>query len=909
MSLADPSALGQRLPLRVAAAVLALIWLPLLPMKAEATAFVALDDGRLADRSPVILEARILAIEPAPGPFPATDYLVQIERLIKGQLPPGNLVVRIPGGIRADGGGLHIWGAPRFRQGELALLFLEPRGDGTFALHQFLLGAFHLTEESKTRIARRDLSGALQLIPPGTDPPQERARDYEGFRRWLEDRGSGRESEPDYFLAAPQGRDAGAAGPPLKFQTPVSTTDPPPLGCGATGGHSMRWFEFDHGGTIGWRTHFSGQDGLEDGGVGAFRTALEAWNDDPNTPISYSYLGLTNATGSLAQADGVNAVLFGDPNDEIGGVFDGSGLLALGGARFSCSLTSYEGESFHPILEADILTQDGIELLFAFSDDPQKTAEQLLAHELGHTLGLAHSTQPDALMVAELHPDARGAALDTDDLAGILYLYGPRNLLPPAPPSGLDAGLAAPASVRLEWTDNSGNESVFRIDRRTTGNFELLATVAADEVSFLDSSVRPETLYRYRVRAQNGAGSSAYTGEVEILTPEDQRPAAPTNLRAAPLSTSEIRLAWQDNSGNEDGFLIEILLDSIWTTIPTTLPLQTTRAVISGLTPGTAFTFRVRAINQFGRSEPSNTATAVAFDSDSRCFVTDEELCLLGGRFKISARFRDPNSDDPEATAVAVPQTDQTGLFWFFGPENIELGVKVLDGRGFNDHFWVFYGALSNLEYWIHVTDTHTGEAAIYHNPPGEVCGVADTFAFTAAAQEPSGFTASGIAAPPLDAGAATAEALQVASLIPEKEIETPSPTALETGSCETSGERLCLLDNRLSVEVRWRTREGFEGDGRAIVDTENSGFFWFFNIENIELIVKILDGGPLNGNLWLFYGALTDVEYWITVKDTLTGESRVYYNPLGEVCGAADFDAFVADPSSEPPEELTIPD
>ena len=62
----------------------------------------------------------------------------------------------------------------------------------------------------------------------------------------------------------------------------------------------------------------------------------------------------------------------------------------------------------------------------------------------------------------------------------------------------------------------------------------------------------------------------------------------------------------------------------------------------------------------------------------------------------------------PSAGGVghASPITDDTGSFWFFDAANLELVVKVLDGGGFNGDFWVFYGALSNLEYIITVTDT-----------------------------------------------------------------------------------------------------------------------------------------------------------------------------------------------------------
>jgi hypothetical protein len=56
--------------------------------------------------------------------------------------------------------------------------------------------------------------------------------------------------------------------------------------------------------------------------------------------------------------------------------------------------------------------------------------------------------------------------------------------------------------------------------------------------------------------------------------------------------------------------------------------------------------------------------------------------------------------------------------------------VKVVDGRAFNGRYWVFYGALSDVEYTITVTDTLTGAVKTYFNPRGNLASVADTAAF-----------------------------------------------------------------------------------------------------------------------------------------------------------------------------------
>jgi hypothetical protein len=77
-----------------------------------------------------------------------------------------------------------------------------------------------------------------------------------------------------------------------------------------------------------------------------------------------------------------------------------------------------------------------------------------------------------------------------------------------------------------------------------------------------------------------------------------------------------------------------------------------------------------------------------------------------------------------------VPLSDETGYFWFFSDSNVEVVIKVLDGTALNGHFWVFYGALSNVEYSLTVTDTVTGEERTYHNPAHRFASVGDTRAF-----------------------------------------------------------------------------------------------------------------------------------------------------------------------------------
>ena len=130
-------------------------------------------------------------------------------------------------------------------------------------------------------------------------------------------------------------------------------------------------------------------------------------------------------------------------------------------------------------------------------------------------------------------------------------------------------------------------------------------------------------------------------------------------------------------------------------------------------------------------TEPgSNKIGRLALTNPGPCVPSSQDLCLLSNRFKVSVSWFDQHAGGISGTGTTLPLSDGSGSFWFFRPDWAELTVKLIDGRGSNGKFWFFYGALSDLEYTITLTDTTTGSVRTYHNDPGNICGGADTNAF-----------------------------------------------------------------------------------------------------------------------------------------------------------------------------------
>ncbi|MEM8996769.1 MAG: hypothetical protein AAGF23_18435, partial [Acidobacteriota bacterium] len=113
------------------------------------------------------------------------------------------------------------------------------------------------------------------------------------------------------------------------------------------------------------------------------------------------------------------------------------------------------------------------------------------------------------------------------------------------------------------------------------------------------------------------------------------------------------------------------------------------------------------------------------------------------------------------------------------------------------------------------------------------------------------------------------------------------SLTTLSWG-CRETATRHCFLDGRFAVDVAWEDLQGGTGVGRTVPGaSDESGMFWFFDPQNWEMLVKVLDGCAFNDRFWVFTAATTNVGFTLTVTDTASGEQMTYQNPVGTSAGA----------------------
>jgi hypothetical protein len=266
---------------------------------------------------------------------------------------------------------------------------------------------------------------------------------------------------------------------------------------------------------------------------------------------------------------------------------------------------------------------------------------------------------------------------------------------PPVFPTGLTMLTVCNTSATLTWADNSDNEDAFEIERRLgAGPFVTVGAVSANVVLFEQNDLSPGSTYTFRVRATNGDGASSYSNEVTVTTLVTTV-APPSGLAVAVIDHAQLKLTWTDNSADEVGFRIERSTDGgLSFARVQTLAANTVEFTDTGLTPATAYTYRVRSTSAGCDSTPSPTATA----STKPQPVTPPTLL----------------------TARALSDTE-IGLAWKDNSNN-ETGFKIERAQGTDGAFAALTVTAADVTAY---TDTNLGSRVVYRYRVSAVNGTA----------------------------------------------------------------------------------------------------------------------------------------------------------------------------------------
>lgn len=181
-----------------------------------------------------------------------------------------------------------------------------------------------------------------------------------------------------------------------------------------------------------------------------------------------------------------------------------------------------------------------------------------------------------------------------------------RDRTPPTRPTNLRVISKTSYQVALAWnasTDNSGTFS-YRVVMSNGGTY----TVPQAQTTFT-AFVAPNGTYSFYVYAVDGSGNSSQRSNTLSVTPQpDTTAPTPPVLSVTGVNPTEVALTWTASTDDGPYLFYQVFVNGS----PSVDARQNRHAVISGLTPGTAYQFTVRARDLYGPpnvSAPSNVIT------------------------------------------------------------------------------------------------------------------------------------------------------------------------------------------------------------------------------------------------------------------------------------------------------------
>jgi titin len=226
------------------------------------------------------------------------------------------------------------------------------------------------------------------------------------------------------------------------------------------------------------------------------------------------------------------------------------------------------------------------------------------------------------------------------------------------------ATVAGDGFVTLTWSAPASNGGAvvtsYLIEKSTDGTtWTTAATTSARE--FTVTGLTNGTAYRFRVSAENAAGTGASAQASATVTPS-AKAASPTAVVATPTDGA-IALTWtapSDTGGSTlTGYIVEQSIDGgvTWTTAATTATPSTT---LTGLTNGTTYSYRVRANNSIGSGAASTVATTTPFTTPG----APRNVAAFAGDKEVLLTWSAPTNTGGSAITSYVVQQSSNGTNW-----------------------------------------------------------------------------------------------------------------------------------------------------------------------------------------------------------------------------------------------------
>ena len=728
--------------------------------------YVVPPDEALVDGAPLIVYGEVEHTALVPGEA-STDAAVRVDRVLKGFVPGSRVTVRQQGG-----GGVRVMGLPMLREGDRVLLFLRADRDGVWRTVDMGLGIFfedrgHVTRHAVAEKGFRHLDrfsrwiedrAAFGLVRPADyaadEPPGPRVvgqpytlvRDIascglgEKNVRWQQwdpgfSRITARDKYGEFFAEPELSTKVTVTSGPLTDPEAVSMTDAAARLWNGAGGSTVSvpaamleevdtasdWLDptlvlhahigVEYGASMSCDTLVNQRVVREYDGVSRPLFLDSRTHDGAEVAVVFYSTSITDAADPYDSTDTHKCVHWSDPNPNPGNALcpthngtytpqgpvvqfvlatcDSSNVLGYTIVDVRCDYWTADGpdevgglrQKWHSALHS-IPGGRGQAYRIAFAhlfiaDHPLTSAggaalRAVVAHELGHALGIDHS-DVEALMSPVV-------PATVDGIAGVSLTaddIAAALALYPAPPSGGGAPPSGGGGPPPTEDPPPAEDPVAPPPVPPTAGFDA-DTVLYDEV---------EDLWRAR------------SGEA---------------VRFVSTSTGAVAsVHWDFGDGTTSR---RSTVDHVW------------------LRPG--FYDVILTVSGAGsESSVSRTYLVEAGEPRGTCVTGPETICLQDARYEVSVEWRTAGGESG-AGRVVHAGTNDSGMFSFFGRDNWEILVKVLNGCSINGHHWVYAASATDLSLDLTVTDTASGEVRRYEVRPGADTAIADPAAFAESCQQ-----------------------------------------------------------------------------------------------------------------------------------------------------------------------------
>jgi hypothetical protein len=382
---------------------------------ASATSWVAPSDEALLEGSDAVVLGtvpRVRSVAAPDGSGITTEITLHVHDAFKGADAGDDLVIREIGG-RVGSRQQWLFGSPEYHVGETVLTYLKVDEHGALRTNHMGLG------KVSTQLARDGRLWLSRILQHGHR--KESLHHFAG-RLPLGIRSALRVTTTAAELT-------GVA----QEQTQFRLMDP-----------ASRWFSFP--------VHVWG-DVAGDGTLGvpqsrlAVQQSAAAWSNVSGSNLTAQYAGDSQGAG-FACNDGAVTISFNDPRGEVSDPSGCGGVLAVGGFCTDGAIDPSTG--YQHIVSGSIVFNNGWGNCGFWNET---NVSEIMTHELGHALGLAHSSDNqnesssylrDATMYWMAHIDGRGASLKGYDSGAIAFLYPQEGATPTPRPTNSPAPTPKP---------------------------------------------------------------------------------------------------------------------------------------------------------------------------------------------------------------------------------------------------------------------------------------------------------------------------------------------------------------------------------------------------------------------------------------------------------------------------------